>query len=85
MSAVSSGFRSLIKSIQYGSVTAGGTATITAVNLNKAVLNYLGCTNSSATVPSNAVVHLQDATTVSCGGSAASGTITARFCVVEYW
>lgn len=80
-------------SIQYGSVTinnpnATGTATINAVDTNKAVLIFLGCTSTgTATELSNlAYIGLTDSTTVTATRQASgtySDTTIVNFAVIE--
>lgn len=79
---------SVIKSIQYGSIvitssTTSGTATITAVDTNKAALLNLGTKVSVAGQDNN--ITLTNSTTVTASRDAQTGgSSTVRFCVVEF-
>ncbi len=84
---------SVIKSVQYGTVTVAflatsGTATITAVTIGKSVLIMIGW-NASTNVGTIAYprITLTNSTTVTADIYSAppSGDVYARFVVVEFW
>ena len=81
---------SLIRSVQYGSITVANTettqtATITAVDVTRASLVFLGCSNNAGGAP-NGQVHLAltNSTTVTATRGASSVSTTVAFCVIEY-
>ena len=85
------GASSLIKSIQYGTVTATGsltgTATITAVVLANSVVMYLGnrTTDTSAALGRiQSRLDLTNTTTVTCTSRDAVATKTVSFAVLEF-
>lgn len=82
---------SVIKSIQYGTVTlaavASATATITSVNVAKAVLIYLGNSCGTSTVLYDAFtwITLTNSTTVTGTRSGTGNTNVVSFVVVEFY
>lgn len=88
ISSGASAFTGIVNSIQYGSITISttgisGTATITAVNVNKSVLIHLGQKVSVAGQDMN--ITLTNTTTVTANRSyQSSGDSTVRFCVLEF-
>jgi len=81
---------SLIKSVQYGTITINNTetsqtATITSVNTNQTALLFNGVTNTSGGV-ANGEVHLvlTNSTTVTATRGTSAILSTVSFCVVEY-
>lgn len=87
------GNRRVIKSLQSGSVAlasvATNTATITAVDVNNAILLYQGLSMTVANpnlVICNAILTLTNATTVTATQAGAFGnTVTVPFTVVEFF
>lgn len=80
---------SSIKSMQYGTVSGFGTsetATINAVNVNKAAVHFLGW-NASGTTYNPGKVTLTNSTTVTgtFGAAAGGATLTINFVVVEFY
>lgn len=84
--------RSVIKSVQYGTVVIGAgatsaTATISSVTTSKSVVVFLGFQeSSSAATPQTylAYLTLTNATTVTATRQASGDTLTVGFCVVEF-
>jgi Zn-dependent alcohol dehydrogenase len=87
---------SVIKSVQYGTVAladsaTSGTATISSVDANKAVVHFLGVSTDSNMVDNQrrwlARVTLTNATTVTASRGAATTTnaMTVSFVVAEYY
>jgi len=78
---------SAIKSVQYGTVSVGSSATITAVTIGKSVLIYLGGIwtdpGGGASTTVGVYITLTNSTTVTATGGA--GVATASFVVVEFW
>jgi hypothetical protein len=85
------GYRSIIKSIQRGTITFGGpgsgTATITSVNLSNSVLSYLGDTSdvaANAATARDCTIVLTNATTVTATAGPAGANYVVAFEVIEY-
>ena len=81
-----------IKSIQYGSITIGTvgtftTATVTAVDVNKAVLMHLGTRPASGGTLDNsfATLGLTNSTTVRAERSSSGTNLIVNFVLVEYY
>ncbi len=85
--AISTRLSTAVKTVQYGTVGGGGTATITAVTIGKSVLIHLGMSgvtmNASTNVINMARITLTNSTTVTCTGPGTGETV--GFCVVEFW
>lgn len=82
--------RSLIKSIQRGTITianatASNTATITAVDPNNAIVHGLGNTVNEAPNSSFVRVTLTNSTTVTATRSGTVSANTVNYEVIEYW
>lgn len=87
-------YPSLIRSVQRGTITIAGastsnTATITAVNVNNAVINFLGATvaGTENADHAHARVTLTDSTTVTATKGAGSGgadDVVVSYEVIEY-
>jgi len=82
---------SLVKSVQFGTITVSSgtsaTATITSVTTNNAVVHLLGCTSSLATFNfgnNTPTLVLTNATTVTSTVRTLSGTSIAGFVVIEF-
>lgn len=86
---------SVVKSIQYGSVSiagsaSSGTATVTSVNTAKAVLLHLGVKGPAGGSPSiqdaQAALTLTDATTVTAQRQTSfTSGLVVNFCLVEFY
>ena len=80
-----------IKSVQRGTITLPGvssnTATITSVDTNKSMLNFLGVTESTSLTTNNALVRiaLTNATTVTATRSTSTGTSIVSYEVIEFY
>lgn len=84
--------RSLIKSVQRGTIAltavASNTATITAVDPNNSVLTYLGGTfDAAAPAEDQAFARLAftNATTITASRTTATNNVVVSFEVIEYW
>ena len=84
------GQSSLIRSVQYGTITftnLTGTATINAVNTANSVVCYLGFSTTDTTTSlgrNNNDVRLTNSTTVTGSGDDNVALKTVSFCVLEY-
>lgn len=81
--------KSVIKSIQYGTVTLTGvtsaTATITSVNTAKAVLIFLGLSSDDIYIDRSMTrITLTNATTVTGTKFNSTGNVVVGFVVVEF-
>lgn len=85
--------RSLVKSVQSGTIVIGAGATsatgaITAVVLANSVLNYLAWASDPTAVTvreDNMLLELTNTTTVTASHDTAGQSIAAGFQVIEYW
>lgn len=80
----------VIKSIQYGTITLAGvasnTATITTVSTTKSVLHFLGNTATSTSGETFMTkLSLTNATTITADRTNASATSVIGFCIAEYY
>lgn len=80
-----------IKSIQRGTITLSltltATATISSVNVNKSMLNFLGCVDNTGftTNLGFARIELTNATTITASrGTGTSGSSVVAYEVIEY-
>jgi hypothetical protein len=75
----------LIRSVQRGTVTSNGTATIQAVDFNRATIECLGWTSSAATVNNNSHPQLSLTNSTTVTATAVAGTAsTVGFQVVDW-
>ena len=86
---IGSGSTSAIKSVQRGTLTFAASstsqsATITAVNTNKAYVNFLGATSTKGADNINARIELASTTSVLGAISSSLGAVTMAFEVIEF-
>ena len=80
-----------IKSIQRGTISITNpnffaTATITSVNVNKTMINFLGLSENSSSTANNylARIELTNATTITAIRISSSGTTALSYEVIEF-
>ena len=78
-----------VKSVQRGTITLTGsqqgTATITAVDVSKAELRFLGCTGDQASAASDTVyLVLTNTTTITATRASSTGTATVSWELTEH-
>lgn len=75
MTTLNSLYGNGVKSIQRGTLPAGGTATISAVDTTKVILAHLGVVDASGNGTGNGYLTLTNATTISATSGGGTGTI----------
>lgn len=80
-----------VKSVQRGTITILssvniGTATISSVNVNKTMINFLGLSENSSSTANNylARIELTNATTITAIRISSSGTTAVSYEVIEF-
>lgn len=76
----------VLRSVQYGTIVANGTGTVTAVVTTKAELQSLGLTTDTGTPTRNRTqLVVTNTTTITATRTDNAGTVTIGFVLVERW